>query len=326
MMRRFVTVTLLAAMLCTLSVAPALAQVFPSKIVSIVVPNPPGAITDILARALANELGKFWGKPVVVENVSGAAMIIGSKKVANAQPSGHTLLLSVDSAVVSNRFLYKELPFDPDKGLTPIMMIARSAQLVLANESFAANNVRELVEAARRAPQRVAYATPGAGTPAHLLFAALGEQEGVQLLHVPYNGIAPAMTATMTGETQVTLAAYGAAASALKGGKVKALAIGGLQRSSLFPNIPTLAELGFSKIRCEIWWGLFTTGGTSEQIVDRINHDVTSVVRRPDFINKYLTAFGLDLVADTPAEFAAAIRADVKATAEMVKAAGVKPQ
>ena len=325
-MRRFLTVTLLAAMLCTLSAVPALAQTFPSKTVFIVVPYPAGGSTDVLARALATQLTALWGKSVVVENAPGASSIIGADKVAHSAPDGQTLLFTLDATVVSNRFLYKKLPYDPDKGLVPIMMVARSGQLVVATPSFPANNMRELVEAARRAPGKIAYASYGIGTQPNLMFETIGKHEGVKFLHVPYKGVAPDVKATMTGEVQVTLAAPAVAAPMVRAGKLKALAIGGEKRSILLPEVPTIAEEGYPYVNPVLWWGLFAPGGTSPKLVDRISHDVLSIVKQPDFIKKYFTHFGLDLVADTPTQFAAAIAADVKATAPMVKVAGVKPE
>jgi len=143
---------------------------------------------------------------------------------------------------------------------------------------------------------------------------------------VPYKGIAPDVNAVMTGEVQISVASPAAAGSMVKAGKLKALAIGGAERSSLFPDIPTIAESGYPYVDSVIWWGMFAPGGTSAQLVDRINHDVAGVAKRPDIIEKYFTAFGLDPVADTPSEFTAAIRADVEVTAKMVKAAGVQPE
>ncbi len=325
-MRRFLTFALLAAMLCTLSVVSSLAQVFPSRTVFIVVPYPAGGSTDVLARALANELGKLWNQPVVVENFGGAGSIIGAERVANATADGYTLLLTIDPTVVSNRFLYKKLPYDPDKSLIPITMLARSGQLVIANPSFPANNLRELVDAARRTPGRVAYASYGLGTQPNLFFETIGKREGVQFLHVPYKGIAPDVNAVMTGEVQISVASPAAAGAMVKAGKIKALAIGGSKRSIMFPDVPTIAESGYPYVNSVIWWGIFAPGGTSAPLVDRINHDVAGIAKRPDIVEKYFTAFGLDPVVDTPSEFAAAIRADVKVTAEMVKAAGVQPQ
>ncbi len=327
MLRRFPAVALLTAMICVLSVVPALAQVFPSKTVFLVVPYPVGGSTDVIARALAIELNKLWGQAVVIENLSGAGSIIGASKVVNAPPDGHRLLLTIDPTVVSNRFVYKSLPYDPDKSLMPITMIARGGLFIIANPSFPANNLRELVEATRSAPGKFAYASAGIGTQTHLIMETISKHEGVELLHVPYKGgIAPNLTAVMIGEVQATAASVAAAGSMVRSGRVKALAISSPQRSGLFPDVPTMAESGFPYANYVIWFGLFAPKGTSPQLVDRINRDVTGIVKRPDFTKKYISAFGLDLVADTPAEFAAEIRANVKLTAEMVKAAGVVPE
>jgi len=204
-MRRLIPVTLLAAMLCMLSAVPALAQSFPAKPVRIVVPYPAGGSTDVIARALARELSTLWAQPVVVENISGAGSIIGAEKVATASPDGHTLLLTIDPTVVHNRFLYKKLPYDPDKSLIPVTMIARSGQFVIVHPSVTANNLRELVELARRTPGKIAYASYGIGTQTHLLFETLGKREGVQFLHVPYKGVAPATAAAVSGEVQASV-------------------------------------------------------------------------------------------------------------------------
>ncbi len=325
-MRYFLTRTLLAAILCTLSVVPALAQTFPSRTVTMVMPYPPGGTTDTLARALAFELGKLWSQPVVVENLPGGGTVIGASKVANAPADGHTLLFTIDPTVVSNRFLYKKLPYDPDKSLIPITMVARSALLVLANLSFPVSNLREVVEAARRAPGKVAYSSIGIGTSNHLIFESIAKREGVQFLHVPYKGIAQATTAALTGDVQVTAGTMTGVAPLVRAGRAKVLAISGGQRSSLFPDIPTLAESGYGYADSVIWFGVFAPAGTGARLVDRIYRDVTTVAKRPEFMKKHIAALNLDLVANTPAEFAAEIRADVKTVGEMVKAAGVQPE
>lgn len=325
-MRRSLPVTLLAAMLCILSAIPALAQQFPSKPVRILVPWSAGGSTDLLARALARELSAVWKQPVVVENPTGAGSLIGAEKVAKAAPDGHTLMFTVDTTVVSNRFLYKTLPYDPDKSLMPITMVARTGQFVIANPSVPANNLRELVEFARRNPGKVAYGSWGRGSQPHLLFEAIGKREGVEFLHVPYKGVAPATAAVVAGEVQVTTASPAAAGAQVRAGRAKALAIGGGRRASSFPDVLTIVESGYPYATDELWFGLFATGGTDPQLVDRISRDVTAIAKRPEFVEKYIAKFGLDLIANTPAEFAAVIRSDVENTAEMVKAAGVQPE
>lgn len=323
MMSRFVKAVLFAAALCT--VVPAFAR-FPSRTVFIVDPFPPGGVTDLLARALASQLTKLWHQSVVVENVPGAGSIIGAAKVAHAAPDGQTLLLTIDATVVSSRFLHKHLPYDPDKGLEPITMLARSRMVVVANPSFPPNNMREAVALARREPDRIAYGSSGVGTPPNLMFATIGKHEGVKFLHVPYKGVAKYMVAVMSDQVPMALAALTAASRFAKAGKVKALAVSGSKRARVFPNVPTLAESGYGYVNPMIWWGLFAPGGTSAKLVARINRDVTGILKRPDFTKKYFVAHSLDRIADTPSAFEAAIRHDVKVTAGMVKAAGLHPQ
>jgi tripartite-type tricarboxylate transporter receptor subunit TctC len=325
-MRRLIPVTLLAAMSCMLCAAPVLAQQYPAKPVRLLIPWPAGGSTDVLGRALAQELSTVWKQPVVVENPAGAGSIVGAERVAAAPPDGYTLMLTIDTTTVHNRFLYKKLPYDPDKSFAPITMIARSGQFVIASPTLPAKNLRELVDYARRNPGKVAYGSYGLGSQPHLLFETIAKREGVEFLHIPYKGVGPATTATVAGEVQVTVASPAASGAQVRAGRATALAIGGAQRASRFPDVPTIAESGYGYGAAIIWFGLFAPGGTDAQLVDRIYRDATAIARRPEFTEKYITAFSLDLVANTPAEFAAAIRADAEITAEMVKAAGVQPE
>lgn len=326
MMRRLLPVTLLSAMLFVLSAFPAFAQSFPSQPVRIVVPYAAGGSTDVLARALGKELSTVWGQPVIIENIPGADSTIGAAKVANAAPDGHTLLVTIDPTVVGNRFLFKKLPYDPDKNLTPITMLARSGSFVFVNPSVPAKNLRDLVEMARRAPGKIAYGSVGRGTPAHLVLETIGKREGVSFIHVPYKGVAPATTAVVSGEVSVSVASPAATGAMVRAGKVRAIAITSPSRTKLFPDVPSTAESGYPYAISWIWFGLFAPGGTNPQLVERINRDATTILKRPEFTAKYITAFSLDLVANSPAEFAEAIRTDVANVAEMVKAADVRPE
>jgi tripartite-type tricarboxylate transporter receptor subunit TctC len=324
-MRRLPKIAFLAALLWGLPVVSALAQSFPSSTVTVVVPYPAGGSTDIIARALAGELSKAWKQSVVVENVGGASSIIGTNRVVKAQPDGHTLLLTIDATVVHNRFLYKSLPYDPDKSLMPITMLARSGQLVIAHPSFPAKTLKELVDVARRTPGGVTYGSYGNGTQPNLLFETIAERQGVKFLQVPYKGIAPVVTAVVTGEVQVSVASPAASGSMVQAGKIKALAIGGSQRSKVFADVPTIAESGFTNMDAAIWWGVFAPAGTSAALVERINRDIVGIAKQPEFIEKYSAKLGMDPVLGSPKDFTDAIRTDVAIIAEMVKAAGVKP-
>lgn len=326
MKRRLLPITLLATMLCVVFSVPALAQQFPTKAVRILIPWPAGGSTDVLGRALAGELTKAWGQPVVVENPAGAGSIIGAERVASAAPDGHTLMVTIDTTTVHNRFLYKKLPYDPDKSFAPITMIARSGQFILANPALPAKNLRELIDYARKNPGKVAYASYGQGSQPHLFFETIAKNEGVKFLHVPYKGVAPSVTATVAGEVQVTVSSPAASGAQVRAGRARALAIGGPQRTNLFPDVPTVTESGYQYAAAQIWFGLFAPGGTSPQLMEKIHRDTLAIIKRPEFVEKYITAFSLNLVANTPAEFAAAIRSDVNVITKMVQAAGVKAE
>ncbi len=325
-MRPFKAVLHALAVVTALCAFGAAAQNFPSKAVRIVVPYPAGGSTDVLARALANELTQAWRQPVVVENIGGAGSIIGTERVVAASPDGHTLLFTIDPTVVANRFLYKKLPYDPDKSLMPISMIARSGQFIIVHPSFPANNLRELVEVVRRSPGKIAYSSYGAGAHPHLVFETLAKREALQFLHVPYKGIAPSTAAVVAGEVQISVGSPAATGAMVKAGRLRAIALTGPTRTSRFPDVQTSAEAGFPYIKAIIWFGLFAPGGTEPRIIDRIYQDVTAIAKRPDFTEKHIDALSLDLVANTPAEFAAAIRTDVENIGEMVRAAGVQPE
>jgi tripartite-type tricarboxylate transporter receptor subunit TctC len=322
-----ISTKIVLSFLAALLSSTALAQgTFPTKPVRVVVPYPAGGSSDVLARAMANELSQVWKQPVVVENIAGAGSIIGSEKVAAAAPDGHTLLSTIDPTVVGNRFLYKKLPYDPDKGLVPITMIARSGQFVLVHPAFPATTLRELVEVVRRSPGKVAYSSYGLGTHPHLVLETIAKREGLQFLHVPYKGIAPSTAAVVAGEVQVSVGSPAAAGAMVRAGRMRAIALTAPTRIGRFPDVQTTAEAGFPYVKAIIWFGMFAPGGTDPKLVERINQDVTTIARRPDFIEKHLDALSLELVANTPAEFSAAIRADVESIGEMVRAAGVQPE
>jgi tripartite-type tricarboxylate transporter receptor subunit TctC len=325
-MHRFKAVLFAITALAAAFVAPAQAQSFPTKAVRIVVPYPAGGSTDVLARALANELTQVWRQPVVVENIGGAGSIIGTERIATSAPDGHNLLFTIDPTVVGNRFLYKKLPYDPDKSLTPISMIARSGQFIIVHPSFPATTLREVVEAVRRSPGKIAYSSYGLGTHPHLVLEMIAKREGLQFLHVPYKGIAPSTAAVVAGEVQLSVGSPAATGAMVKAGRLRAITLTGPSRTGRFPDVQTSAEAGFPYVKAIIWFGLFAPGGADPKLVERIHADVTTIAKRPDFTEKHIDALSLDLVANTPAEFAAAIRADVENIGEMVKAAAVQPE
>lgn len=304
----------------------ALAQAYPGKPVRIVVPYPPGGGVDGMARPLAERLAAKWGQPVLVENKAGAGTIIGAEFVAKAPQDGYTLLLTTESTITSNPYIYPKLPYDPIKELAPITQLIALPQMVVAHPSVAANSLGELVELARAKPGQFNYGSYGSGSQPHLLFEGLKAQTGVAITQVPYKGIAPAVTAALAGEVQLTMAGASVSRGHIEAGKLKPLAIARKQRLTLMPGVPTLAEAGFAEIDPQSWFGLFVTGGTPREIVAKIHQDVIAVFADPEFRDRHMLQRGFDPVLSTPEEFAAFIQVDLQQKARLIKLSGAKAE
>lgn len=324
----FKTLFAAAALACGFQGA-ALAQAgaaFPTKVVRIVVPFPPGGGVDILIRAVAAELSTRWGQPVIIDNKAGGGTLIGADAVARAPADGHTLLATVNQTLTSNRFLYKNLPYDPDKSFVPVMEMVESEQLIVAHSSVPAKDLKEFVALARRDPAKYPYGSFGQGTQPHLVFATLNKRENTSLTHIPYKGVAQLMQAVAAGEVAVSTGSGSVAGALIQGGRMKPLAITSRQRSPLYPDVPTAQEQGYGYLNASIWYGLFAPAGTPQPVVDKINADVGAILRDPAFAAKNVTSRNLRVVAGTPQQFQAGIREEVQAVGEMVRAAEVKAE
>lgn len=302
------------------------AQTFPIKPVRIVVPYPPGGGVDGMARALSDRLASRWGQPVVVENRAGAATIIGAELVARAAADGHTLLLTSESTITSNPHIYPKLPYDPLKDLAPVTQLIGLPQMVVAHPSVKATSLQSLVAASRETPDGFAYGSYGSGSQPHLLFEMLRAKTGAKLTHVPYKGIAPAVTAALSGEVQLTMAAASVARGHIQAGRLKPLAIARRERQAIMPDVPTLREAGFPEIDPQSWFGLFVTGGTPPEIARRLRDDVVSLFDDSEFRERVMVQRGFDPVLSTPEEFARFIQVDLQQKAEMVRISGAKPE
>lgn len=319
--------TFLQALMLALGVAAGVvhAQSFPDKPVRIVVPWPPGGGADYVARTYAKELSDLWNQTVVVDNVSGAGSILGAERVARAEPDGYTLMLTINGTITSNRFLYKSLPYDPDRSFVPVSLLVQSGQLILASSAIRANSLKELVDEARKNPTGFAYASYGNGTQPHLLFELLKKREKVELLHVPYKGLAPALTAVMGNEAQLTIVSPSSASAALSSGRAKALAIGSSTRAAGLPNVPTVEEAGFPYLKSTVWFGLFAPANTPASVVGKLQKDVEKVSRKRAFAAN-MEERGFDVVASTSEQFQKLIREETAQVAEMVEVAKVRPE
>ena len=306
--------------------AAAHADNWPTKPVRVIVPFAPGGGVDILVRAVAAELASKWKQAVYVDNKAGAGSLIGAEQVAKAAPDGYTLMATVNQTVVGNRFLYKSLPYDPDKSFEPITMMVSSDQLLLANSALPANNLKELLALAKKEPGKLAYGSFGPGSQPHLLYETIKAREGIDMLHVPYKGITPNLTALAGGEVMLGTGTVAVALPLITAGKIKSISVAGTERLPQFPNVPTTAEQGFPYAKASIFYALFAPAGTPRPIVDKVRDDVRAVLQDPAFAKTQIAARGLTVVAGDQAQLEHAIRDEAQAVAEQVKAAGVKPE
>lgn len=318
------------AALCSLGAALAPAQTqapaWPAKPLRVIVPFAPGGGVDILTRAVAQELSQRWKQPIVIDNKAGAGSVIGADFVAKSPPDGYTLMATVNQTVVGNRFLYKTLPYDPDKSFEPITMMVVSDQMLLANAALPANNLKELVALAKKEPGRLTYGSYGMGSQPHLLYETIKVRERIDLLHVPYKGITPKLTALAGGEVMLGSGSVAVAAPLIAAGKIKPISVAGTRRVPQFPNVPTTVEQGFGYAQTSIWYALFAPAGTPAAIVDRIRADVQSILADPAFAQTHAVSKGLTVVAGDRAQLERTIQEETRVTAEQIKAAGVTPE
>ena len=304
---------------------------WPQRPVRIVVPWPAAGAIDILARAMAERLGQRWGQPVLVENRVGAASIIGADVVAKALADGYTLMVTTEATVTSNLHLYKRLPYDPVRDLAPVTQLINLPQLLVVSSTPAgsgnpgaslttAGSLQQLVSEARARPLN--YASWGAGSQPHLLFEALKAQTGVAITHVPYKGPADVVRAIGAGEVQMSLASAATWTGLIRAGRARALAVTRSERLPLLPEVPTLREAGFADIDPNAWMGLFATGGTPRELIQRLRAEVVTIFADAEFRERQLLARGLDPVLSTPEEFAAFIQRDIAFKARLIKLSG----
>jgi tripartite-type tricarboxylate transporter receptor subunit TctC len=307
-------------LLLCLVVSGALAQ-FPSRAITIIVPIPPGGAPDIAARVIGQKLSESIGQPVVVENRVGANGNIASDLVAKAQPDGHTLGLLADSQIAINPHLYK-MPLDTLRDLTPVTPVAVNQFVLTVNPSLPVKTFPEFIEFARKANPPLAYASGGNGSQHHLTMEMLKQRAGIDMLHVPYKGGAPAATATVAGET-AAMWSGSSNAPQIKAGRLRPLAVSGAKRSPQYPDLPTIAEF-YPGFETSIWLGLFGPAGIPETTLTRLRSELKRVLESPDVKQKLNAAGGLDPYVATPEEFSALIRRDHAKYAKVVKDVGIK--
>ena len=302
--------------------AVAQAQDYPSKMVRIVVPFPPGGSTDLLARKLAENLTQSLGQTVLVENRPGAGGTVGSAFVAHAPADGYTLLMGVTGSHAVSFSLYAKPTYDPVKDFAAISMIVSSPLMLVKNSKVPANNVAELVSYAKKNPGKLSFGSPGNGTSMHLTGEMFALATGTQLLHVPYKGSAPALNDLLGGQLDIMFGDLLVVQQFVKSGKIQALAVTSSKRHPMFPDVPTIAESGVPNFEALSWQGLFAPAGTPPAVVTRLNAEVVKVLDRPD-MKEFFSSQGFIVTPTSPEQFKTFVAAEVTKWAAIVKAAGV---
>ena len=298
------------------------AQNYPSKPVTIVVPFSPGGATDIMARTLAEPLGKRLGQPVIVENRTGAGTMIASEHVSKATPDGHTLLLAASSLGIAPS-LYSQVHYDPVKDFTPISLVASVVHVLSVHPSVPAKNVSELIAWVKANPTKANYGSVGAGTSTHLESELFATMAGVKMQHIPYKGSAPALMDLVGGNLPIMFDAYASSGPFIRENKIRLLAVTTAQRSKLLPDVPTVAESGLPGYEAMPWLGLVAPAGTPNAVVNKVHAELMEVLKDAAVQEKF-RSLGLDIIGNKPAEFSDFIKKDIVKWAKVVKDSGAK--
>ena len=299
----------------------ALAQGYPTKPVTVIVPWPPGGPSDIAARPLAKGLGDALGKPFVIENRGGASGNIGTGVVTQAPADGYMLLVTSSSPIVINPSLYKNMPFDPLKDLQPITNVLRVPLVLAVNPSLPVKNLKELIAYIQKQKGQFQYASSGSGTPQHLTGELFKTVAKLDMVHVPYKGSAPAITDALGGHVPMIFDSTVAIVSHLKAGKLRPIAISSAKRSALLPEVPTFAEAGLPGVEAYAWYGFFAKAGTPKDVVAKLNAEAIKVLKGPDFQTIYRDT-GSEFVGTSPEQFAKFIEAEHAKWGRIVKESG----
>jgi tripartite-type tricarboxylate transporter receptor subunit TctC len=302
--------------------APAAAQPFPNRVVKLIVPQTPGGATDVFARKIGQLLSEKWGQPVVIENRAGAGGVVGTDTVAKAAPDCYTLLVTYAGSQAINPSLYPKIPFDSVKDFQTIATIAVTPFILIVHNKLPAKDLAEYVALARAKPDALTYASSGNGSVNHLLGEMLKSEADIKMLHVPYRGVAPAITDVIGGQVDSAFSSVPSVLQMIQSGNVRALAISSARRIAVAPGIPTIAESGFPGFDVNPWWGILAPAGADMATVRKINADVESILRTNEMID-FLATQGAEPLISSPEEFLKVLEADVVKWAKVVKRAGV---
>lgn len=295
---------------------------YPTKLVRLVVPYSAGGPVDSLARALATGLSAAWGQQVIVDNRPGANEIIGATNVAKSPSDGYTLMLATDPTLSLNPYLFKKLSYDPIKELIPVTRVAVSNMALVVPTTLPANKLKEFVAYAKANPGKLSYGSSGMGNGTHLAVAQFARDNGLEMTHVPYKGLAPTLQDMLGGNIQAAVGAVSVIAPFAQDGKLKVLGVSGPRRASILPNVPTFTEAGYPQFEASFYFGIVAPAGLDSEIRNKIAADVKKIAAQPEFRTANIDKFALDSVLDTPAEFEAFLAKDRTAAQAKITASG----
>ena len=302
----------------------AVAQNYPNRPVRVVVVSTPGGSVDTMARTVGPKLAEKWGQQVVVDNRPGAGGAIAAEIVAKSPADGYTLIMGTVASFATNVSLRKSLPYDPVRDFAPITLVATQNLMLLIHPSIPAKSVKELVALAKRQPGQLSFASAGNGTGGHLSGELFKLLAGIDLLHVPYKGVAPALIDVISGQVSMTFASILSGHPHVRSGKLRALAVTGGKRSPAVPQLPTMIEAGVKGYESATWYGLLAPAGTPPDIVAKLNAEVVAILKQPE-THERLSKEGADPVGNTPAEFGKFIQSEIEKWRKVIKTAGIQP-
>ena len=317
--------TLLAVCGALAAAGPAVAQSYPARPITLVVPFAPGGSASTAARSVADKMSETLGQQIVIDNRGGAGGTVATRAVAKAPPDGYTLLVVTSATVGTSPSLFQNLGYDPRKDFAPIGLIAATPNLIAVHPTFPARSLAELIKIGKEATTPIPYGSPGTGTLNHLTVELLAYRTGMKVAHVPYKGAGPALNDLLGGHINVLISAIPNAHSHIVAGTIHGLAVTGSKRSALIPDVPTFAEAGLPGYDVPLRWGLAAPAGTPRPIIDKLNAALNAALAT-DEVRQRLAIEGAEPQPTTPEEYAAIIDREVAMWSELVKAAGIKPE
>ncbi len=300
------------------------AQSYPAKPIRCIVPFPPGGGTDLVARAIAPKLMETGGIQLIVDNRPGGGTVVGAELAAHAAPDGYTIFMGTNTSHAINPNLYPKLSYDAVRDFQPITKIASVPYMLVVHPSLPVRTVKDLVALAKARPGQLNFASSGNGTPGQLAGVMLNEAAGIEMVHIPYKGSAPALTALVSGETQLIFSSLTSTLPLVKSGRLRAIAMTSAKRSPINPAMPTIAESGYPGFEAITWYGLFLPAGAAPAIVARLNTEFVKVLSASDF-KAWLMDQGADAAPGTPDEFSAFVKSEIARYAPLVRKSGMRP-